>query len=80
MGRLQGSEQEITDMYRQVFEGHFGEQVLDDLSYHFYEPVGYAPGTSKPEDAVFFAGQRHVVAFILERLKDPVVHEVEDDG
>lgn len=52
-----------------VFGSNDGKEILRDLKEQFYEPVGYDPGNTRPEDAVFYAGQRHVVAYIIHNME-----------
>lgn len=66
---------ERDEAYRTTFSGMQGEVVLKDLQYQFLEPVGYAPGM-QAHDAVFFAGQRHVVSYIIAMLQTK--HETQE--
>lgn len=72
--------EELLDTYRTLFTSPLGDVVLRDLRYQFFEPVGYQPGLNSPEDAVFYAGQRHVVNYIMEAMQPPPIIEVEKDG
>lgn len=61
--------QEYLESYHLTFTSDNGAKVLADLISEFHDPVGYDPNSSRPEDAVFAAGQRHVIAWIRHNLE-----------
>lgn len=55
-------------VYNRVFQQDGdGAAILQELSALFYDQVGFQPGISKPDDAVYAEGQRSVIRYLMSR-------------
>lgn len=67
------TDEQLTQVYKDVFASGDGKIILDDLKESYYDIHPFSPDQTDVNLTVFMEGCRWVVAYILEQVthKDP---------